>query len=673
MKDSFPFRFSFPRSHGAKIQIVLLSIIACVFLLSSYLSIKSIGDLLDREAERLARQWADTFISQVQSVDRILQGGTISEAEAQKFQRLAAVGEVFRFKIFAPDGTLRLVSDELDKTGKADSLAGHQPDIAAAILAGQVHVEVKDGRSKSNRPDAYAEAYVPLIENGDVKGVVEVYVDQTDQRAHYGATLWRTIWMTLALTVLAFGYTIYSTILLRRERRSDAQARYLSRHDVLTGVANRAVFNEKLTSAFDGRYERDGDLAVLMIDLDGFKSVNDMQGHAVGDSVLRAVGQALAEEIRPGDVLARLGGDEFAILLHDVRGKNSVRRFAERLVRSIRNVKVAGNKGVRVSASLGLALARDVSEDAQANDLLKRSDVALYQAKENGRDRAVIFQPGMEAILHARNALRERVIEAVEAGDLIVYYQPQHNATDGALTGFEALVRLPDGNGGFIPPDEFIPVAEDLGLMDRLGAIVLEAAARQAATWPHEIGVAVNLFAQQFENDLVPVVRDILKRTGLSAKRLELEITESLFIANTAHAVAQLHELKRMGVRIAMDDFGTGYSSLSYLWQFPFDRLKVDRSCFERLKKADEQDTEQTRVLAVLDTISAMGKAMDLRVTAEGIETPDQINYARKVGYHDIQGYFYSKPMPDSELAAYVLKNFGSSEEKPSKGESRVA
>ena len=260
--------------------------------------------------------------------------------------------------------------------------------------------------------------------------------------------------------------------------------------------------------------------------------------------------------------------------------------------------------------------------------------------------------------MRTRNALRERLRAAIENADLVVHYQPQHAAEDGQLVGFEALVRLADGAGGFVSPMDFIPIAEEMHLMGQLGAIVLSSAAKEAMRWPEHLHVAVNLSPQQFEGDVVGIVSDALRASGLSAERLELEITESLFISNPEHVAAQLRSLKDLGVRIAMDDFGTGYSSLSYLWQFPFDKLKVDRSCFARLGDKTAANGRDARVIAVLDTIGAMGRAMNLRITAEGIETSDQHAYARQAGYDEVQGFLYGRPMPVEELPAHILANF---------------
>ncbi|MER0236525.1 bifunctional diguanylate cyclase/phosphodiesterase [Fulvimarina sp. MAC8] len=486
--------------------------------------------------------------------------------------------------------------------------------------------------------------------------MIEVYVDQTERRGHYGAVLWRTIWATLGLTVLAFGYTFYTSRLLLRERRLDAKARHLSRFDALTGVANRHVFNTRLEHAI---WERDKeDVAVMVIDLDGFKAVNDSLGHQTGDSLLKQVARCLDDHFRGKALLARFGGDEFAVIVERADSKTKTRQLASEAIDCIRAITSAGAHPVRISASIGLSFASDLPEGhSEPDELLKRADIALYKAKESGRDRIMAFEPGMETLLRKRNLLRSRVKQAVEAGDLVVHYQPQHDAASGALTGFEALVRIPDQQSGFLSPADFIPIAEELHLMDKLGARVLELAAEEAARWPAHLHVAVNLSAQQFETDLVQTVKTILERTHLPAQRLELEITESMFIGDTERVEAQLSQLKAQGVRIAMDDFGTGYSSLSYLWQFPFDKLKVDRSCFQRLDRSTDE-SERNRIAAVVETIGSMGRAMKLRVTAEGIETADQMSYAHRSGFHEVQGFFFSRPIPVDEIPAYMLRSF---------------
>ena len=647
----------FVRPRRLAVQAGLLCLIAATFAGSTYLSVRSFERLIDEDAQVTARQWADAFAVEDARLAPILAGEPVKAEDEAFFTMMATVGKVFRFKVFGPDGRLLMVSDALDQTGTA-SLQDHQPAIAAAIMNGHIHSEVRDGRAKPNRPDDYAEAYVPIMKGGRMQGVVEVYVDQTDKRARFDAELRRSVWMMLALSVLAITHTLYTASLMRLQHRSDARIRRLAHYDTLTGLANRAHFQEEAERLLAAQSEqpsrRRGDapsIALHAIDLDGFKAINDALGHQAGDTLLRILGAQLADCLREGDVAARLGGDEFVVIQTNVAGAADVERLATRLGARIRAITDLDGVPVSVSASIGVAIAPDHA--TALGDLHKCADVALYHAKAHGRDRFAVFAAGMDEDLRARNALRMTLRQAVDGGAVELHYQPLHAASDGRLCSFEALARLPDGEGGYVSPTVFIPVAEDMGLMPKLGAFVLNEACRMAATWPEHLRVAVNLSPQQFEQDVVVEVRRALKASGLAPERLEVEITEGLFIEDPEAVQAQLNAIKALGVRVVMDDFGSGYSSLSYLWRFPFDKLKVDRSCLQQLGVKDN-------VAEVLRTISAMSQAMNLRVTVEGVETTTQRDFACEAGYDELQGFLFSHPLPDTDLAHYMLSDAAS-------------
>lgn len=652
-------RFAWRRAFAA--EFALLALVVVGFLGSLVFANATIERLLERDATYQASRWAAKFATQFVENDAFVRTGSPTLAQYNFIEAATSAGDVFRMKLFAADGTLKLISDELGHRRDGLSLAEHNAPVMAAMEAGAVFVGIEDGRNKDNRPDYYAEAYAPVMKDGERVAIVEVYVDHTERHAMYRQALNGMLYLLAVIGLATLAHAFYTGWVLRKGRRSHQRARYLAKHDALTGVPNRTVFNERLTAVLEGRRASDASVAVLMIDLDGFKAVNDAHGHAVGDALLQEVSLRIGTVLRDQDVFARLGGDEFAVLQTGIQAPDQIARVARRIVAAVGAIDTIDGRPVRISASVGIALSGDLPTGAAPDELLKRADIALYTAKEEGRNRTIAFEPGMEGALRRRHALRERVRAAVETDGLEVHYQPQHDAGTARLTGFEALVRLPDGEGGCISPAVFIPVAEEMHLMERLGALVLQRALRDAQTWPNELTVAVNLSAQQFEGDVVEVVCDVLSQTGLAPERLELEITESLFIADAARVECQLRKLKAMGVRIAMDDFGTGYSSLSYLWQFPFDTLKIDRSCFQRLGEEGatiEDEEERSRIVAVLDTIGAMGRSIGLSVTAEGIETLDQWAYARRAGYHHVQGYLIGRPMPHEEVAAHILRDF---------------
>ena len=450
------------------------------------------------------------------------------------------------------------------------------------------------------------------------------------------------------MAVLALLHTFHASRLIGTLRRSEARVKHMAHHDTLTDLANRSQFNEALAEAFKGARENDVHVAVHMVDLDGFKAINDTQGHDTGDAVLRMVSERLVSTARDTDVVARLGGDEFALIQRGVVTIEQAQRLGDRLSERVRDIREIDGVPVAVGASVGTAVAPFHANDADA--VVKCADIALYAAKDAGKNRCAVFTSGMEEVLKERNALRELLFKAIEEDGFELHFQPLHRAEDQTLCSFEALVRLPDGKAGLVSPGRFIPLAEELGLTTKLGNWVLRKACLTATLWPDHLRVSVNLSPQQFEGDVVAVVTEILAETGLAPNRLELEITEGLFLNETPNVLEQLNALKSLGVRIAMDDFGTGYSSLSYLWQFPFDKLKVDRSCFQSLGRNDD-------VAEVLRTIISMGHAMNLCVTAEGIETLEQQDFAAAAGYDELQGFLLGKPMPETDLAAYILNS----------------
>lgn len=628
--------------HG---HFLFLSLIAATFVLSVFVSTRIVNNLIDEAAQTTARNWADTLVVQGgEKVDQVLAGRELSAEDKAFFETIALVGNVFRYKIFGPDGTLVLVSDILEDTGR-HSLQDHRPAIAQGIVGGLTFTETKDGRNNPDRPDVYAEVYLPYVKDGVVKGVIEAYIDHTDTSNLFRQNLNFIILLMAALAVISLGHAIYTGWLFRRKQLGDAHIYQLAHFDALTGTANRAHFLSQLELALEHDPRRPIKIALHALDLDHFKSVNDALGHAAGDALLQIVAQNIADTLSEGDVLARIGGDEFVILQRDVRGEKQASALANKLVNQVRSIEEIDGLPISASVSVGTALAPEHSDNIK--ELQKCADVALYHAKEMGRDQAHVFSTDMDEELRLRDQLRVTMRRAVEHGNVVVQYQPLHRAKDAKLCSFEALARLQDGNGKFIPPDVFIPVAEQMGLIGELGAFVLHEACKTATGWPSHLRVSVNFSPMQFKENVVAVVMNALDQSGLAPERLEVEVTESLFIEDPENVQQQLQKIKDLGVHIVMDDFGTGYSSLSYLWRFPFDKLKVDRSCFQSL--------EDAKVVEVLETISAMSKTMNLSITAEGIETPLQRDFAVNAGYDELQGFYFSPALPKSKLPLYIL------------------
>ncbi|HVB18053.1 MAG TPA: EAL domain-containing protein [Stellaceae bacterium] len=424
-------------------------------------------------------------------------------------------------------------------------------------------------------------------------------------------------------------------------RRAEAQIVHLAHHDALTDLPNRVLMYERLEHAL-AHVRRGESIAVLLLDLDCFKNVNDTFGHGVGDLLLQAVAGRLRGCVREIDTIARLGGDEFAIIQASVEQPVDAAALARRLREAVGAPYVLNDHAVVIDTSIGIAVAPGDGVDAEA--LLKAADMAAYAAKADGRGTYRFFEAQMDACFKARRILELDLRQAFANGEFELHFQPLVNLQTGTISSFEALMRWQHPERGMIPPSEFIPVAEEIGLIVPLGEWALRMACAAAATWPEEIKVAVNLSPAQFAGkNLVQAVMNALAASGLAAHRLELEITESVLMQNTPTILATLHQLHATGVRFSMDDFGTGYSSLSYLRIFPFDKIKVDRSFIGDLTDRDDS-------LAIVRAVAALASALKMTTTAEGVETQQQLDQVRALGITEMQGYLFSRPKCIAEI-----------------------
>jgi diguanylate cyclase (GGDEF)-like protein/PAS domain S-box-containing protein len=424
--------------------------------------------------------------------------------------------------------------------------------------------------------------------------------------------------------------------------KAQAQISHMARHDALTNLPNRTLFREQLERALT-RVKRNEQVAVLCLDLDHFKDVNDSLGHPVGDALLKAVALRLTECVREGDTVARLGGDEFAVVqVGSDLNAIEVSALASRLVEVIGAPYEVQGHQVVIGTSIGISLSPEDGKDA--DQLIKNADMALYRAKADGRSTYRFFEAGMDARAQARRLLELDLRAALVRGEFVVHYQPIHDLKADQIIGFEALVRWNHPHRGMIAPIDFIPLAEETGLIVQIGEWVLRKACCEAAAWSQDVRVAVNLSPAQFKNrNLVPSVLAALAESGLDPTRLELEITESVLLQDSDVTLATLHKLREYGVRISMDDFGTGYSSLSYLRSFPFDKIKIDRSFVNEL--ATRKDS-----MAIVRAVTGLGKSLGISTTAEGVETREQLALLRLEGCTEVQGYYFSPPRPADQV-----------------------
>jgi diguanylate cyclase (GGDEF)-like protein/PAS domain S-box-containing protein len=429
-------------------------------------------------------------------------------------------------------------------------------------------------------------------------------------------------------------------------KRSEARIAHLAHYDALTDLPNRVLFRDQLEQALQ-RVSRGDRLAVLYLDLDQFKTINDSLGHPVGDELLKVVAARLRDCLRETDVVGRLSGDEFAIIQSAITEPADVIDLATRIHATLREPCEAGGHQLVADASIGIAMAPQDGTDP--DQLLKNADLAMYAAKAAGRGIFCFFEPAMDAQMKARSKLEFDLREAIMCGGLELHYQPLVELKDDIVGGCECLLRWRHRARGMIPPGEFIPLAEETGLIVPLGEWVLRTACADAARWPEHIKIAVNVSPVQFKSgNFVQMVVSALAESGLPARRLELEITEAVLIGDVEAALGVLHQLRNLGVRIALDDFGTGYSSLSYLQRFPFDKIKIDRSFVKDVGRPDGS-------LAIVQAVISIAKSRNMTTTAEGVETEAQKEFLRALGCTQMQGFLFSPAVPEADFLRLVL------------------
>jgi diguanylate cyclase (GGDEF)-like protein len=439
---------------------------------------------------------------------------------------------------------------------------------------------------------------------------------------------------------------------ITEERQNEAQVRHLARHDVLTDLPNRIMLREHMED-LQARAGTGEIMAVLCIDLDHFKAVNDTLGHAIGDDTLKEVAARLLANVAETDICARLGGDEFAILHGPLGSPQEASALAERIIAAIAEPFDVQDHRFVIGASVGIAVAP--GDGCEAEGLLKAADLACYRAKHSGRGTFHFFEKSMDRAVRKRRQLELGLRGALAGDQLSLDFQPLFNLETDTISGAEALLRWRHPQQGNIPPDEFIPVAEDTGMINRIGEWVLRQACGVATQWPAEMRVAVNLSAVQFKagSGLTETVVSALAASGLKPQRLELEITESVLLFQMEGVLKTLHQLQDLGVRICMDDFGTGYSSLSYLRAFPFDKIKIDRTFV--------QDAVSHDGSAIISAVVGLGRTLGMSITAEGVETAEQLMLVKRQGCDEAQGFLLGKPLPHDALSRLLRGGLGSS------------
>jgi diguanylate cyclase (GGDEF)-like protein len=558
------------------------------------------------------------------TVTAIIRSNTLRKLLPEKNYALINVDQAF---VSRPHNGQELSSTQWVHQGKPDP---------GLIYSEVVPVSVHDPRSQWSiwvgYPDVmfFTGAEFRSIHFAEVAGYVVIGL-----LTLAGLVCWALIQRNLSLAHAT------SNILERRVAERTAEMRHMATHDALTGLPNRTLFREKLEDALT-RVQLGEQIGVLCLDLDHFKNINDTLGHPIGDKLLKAVTARLRECESELEMVARFGGDEFVIIQTNLTHSNNAALLAGKIIEAIAEPYDIDGHQIIAGASIGIAVAPTDGEDAEL--LLRNADIALYKAKSEGRGTCRFFEPGMDAQLQARRRLELELRQALAKKELVLFYQPLIDVETERVTGFEALLRWDHPQRGLVPPSEFVPIAEETGLINSIGEWVIRQACLDASTWPSNIKVAVNLSPVQFKKmTLAHKVASALDDSGLLPSRLELEITESVLLANSKTTMELLHQLRVLGARIALDDFGTGYASLSYLRSFPFDKIKIDRSFIHELDEVKDCS-------AIVKAVASLGASLGIQTSAEGIETIEQFNRVKKQGCVEVQGFYFGLPRRMEEI-----------------------
>ena len=549
------------------------------------------------------------------------------------------VSRVENFAVLDNAGELVLRSSgfELSDIMGLLSNGGFQAELYKSMGLHATRVLDVNAKASRKKSEFRKTLIVPLIKDQKIARIYVLDIDQSSAAIMSKVALIVASVMTSLLIVL--GYSVPAAIAFRRIRQRwqiEDQLRYLAMHDALTGLPNRMQLQNRLEQALARAKRRNAILAIMCIDLDRFKDVNDTLGHKVGDGLLKEVSERLRTCVRETDIVARLGGDEFAIIAEDLDEPAAVIPLARRICQELaRPFEIEGHP-IAISGSVGISFAPTEGTDPAV--LLNNADLALYRAKNDGRSTFRFFEPEMDRAIQVRRSLAGDLRHALRKNELHIHYQPQFDLRTGTLKGYEALARWNHPEKGEIQPAQFIPIAEENGLISMLGEWVLKTACTYACDWPPKTKLSVNISPAQFvAQDLAFLVSNTLNETGFPANRLLLEFTEDLLIRHPEDTVKTLQQLTAMGVLLALDDFGTGYSSLSYLTRLPIAKIKIDQSFIHRM--ASDED-----VGAIVKTIVGLGRSLDLVVAAEGVETEDQAQTLRRMGCDEVQGFLFGHP-----------------------------
>ncbi|MEP1327863.1 EAL domain-containing protein [Pseudophaeobacter sp.] len=599
----------------------------------------AIATTIKNESIQETNKWANHLKETSPDLNKMLLDGAITASQSEIVRAAIDYNHVYSFMIFNLQGNMVFRSDEgvlIDPNAQAFS-----EEAQNVVQSGKPNVNIIEKQSVSNLPSVYINALVPIFNDENMMiGVIHLFMDKSDEAALFHQFL---NWLGYILPALcAILYSIPSLAFVLKREQANAKARHvshLSRFDHLTGTLNRHTMSAEAKERFALRGESEN-IGIMFLDVDKFKEINDENGHEFGDACLRNVTSILMGNVRSTDLVGRMGGDEFVVAMPDIT-HNELERIGQKIVTDAR--KAFEYKGItaRSSISIGYRLSPNGETPQTA---LHCADLALYHAKANGRDSLVEYFPELDSALNRRREIEASMQTALQNERFEAVFQPIVSAKDRSIVGFEALLRLTTETGDTISPTEFIPIAEETGMIHEVGLQTLRNAIKTALKWPSQVFLSVNLSPRQFDrDDLVEKISGILEDLNFPADRLELEVTESLLIGDEFRISGQLADLRRLGVSIAMDDFGTGYSSLGYLWKYEFDKLKIDRVFLEGY------DFDSKRYHEIIETIVVLGHKMGMSVTVEGVENERHADMLKSIACDQYQGFLFGRPMASHE------------------------
>ncbi|MFK7763715.1 MAG: EAL domain-containing protein [Roseobacter sp.] len=639
--------------------VSLLVVLSAAIIVSVHSVIdKAISNGVKGHAESSALSWASRFNATLTDQSSLVVNGELTDAQRQVTEASMLFGNAYSFTLYDMTGRTAYSSDYGVTEAKPDAPVDQVA--LQVVLTGQPDMTVIQRIGNSGETQVYVDAFVPVTRpDGAVLGAIRLYIDRSHISSLYRSFLDWIGYLLPAICAIIYAIPAAAFVLMRQKayaRQDDI--RNLSMYDTLTGALNRHTMNVECEKLFAAK-RTDSRIGVLFVDVDKFKNINDQYGHEFGDAYLKSVALRLKESVHESDWVARIGGDEFVVVCQHINAKILAARAEDILEASRKTFEYKGTS-IQGSLSIGTHLAEPKATAAEA---FHAADLALYHAKSHGRNRVEPYFPELDAALARRNAIEARLHRALENDGFEIYYQPLTNPADRSVIGFEALLRLDDDDEKPISPVEFIPIAEDAGIIHKLGLQTLRRAIAVAKTWPEYVFLSVNLSPAQFQcGDLDVQIEEVLSELDFPASRLELEVTESLLLGNEESIQSQLVGLKQQGMSIAMDDFGTGYSSLGYLWKYHFDKLKIDRVFLEGVEFAGDRYSE------IIETIVTLGNKMGMQVTVEGVENENQRAILDQLSCDQYQGFLFGRPMPAEDTHQLFSTGFGSTSKSDSPG-----